>query len=195
MVLLMALGLPFVPWRGRWLTFKHVPHMWTRLDGWRGTVRACRHSLPVGSRLLSATLNALHSAFNLHEENLIMTDRWESWDVSSPACYGTSWRAKDQVSWHVYKPLHHTRIQRVYKPLHHALKGKSAYSVSLERVLREIHLLFPQREHFLCNRISLHYLQAIVKSSQIPPQGKLFFGGGGGETWFYVPHISFKLAL
>lgn len=54
------------------------PHrsMWTRLDGWWGTVRVCRYILPVGSRLLSATLNAWReSAFYLHEENLIMTDR------------------------------------------------------------------------------------------------------------------------
>lgn len=64
--------------RGRcvWLTFRQVPPMWTRLDGWWGTVRACRYILSVGSPLLSATLNALReSAFYLHEENLIMTDR------------------------------------------------------------------------------------------------------------------------
>lgn len=153
MVLLMALSLPFVPWRGRWLTFRHVPPMWGRLDGWRGTVRACRHILPVGSRLLSAMLNALQeSAFNLHEENLIMTDRWESWNVSSPACYGSSRRAKDPVSRHVYKPLHHTRIQHVYKPVHHTRSSssinhcathsreRSVYSVTLERVLREVQL-------------------------------------------------------
>lgn len=52
------------------------PPMWTRLDGWWGTVRVCRYILPVGSRLLSATLNAWReSAFYLHKENLIMTDR------------------------------------------------------------------------------------------------------------------------
>lgn len=143
------------------------PHV----DQIRWLVRACEGLQ--ASCQLGAMLNTLQeSAFNLHEEYLIVTDRWESWDVSSPACYGSSWRAKDPVSWHVYKPPHHTRIQHVYKPLHQALKGK----VCIQRQFRKSSLwerfickLFPQREHFLCSRISLNYLQAIAKSSQVPP--------------------------